>query len=159
MAVSDFQPVIGLEVHAQLLTQSKIFCGCSTQFGAPPNHHTCPVCLGMPGVLPVLNQKVVEFAVRAGVALGCAIRQTSIWSRKNYFYPDLPKGYQITQYDRPICEHGKLAIDVGGGEKEIRILRIPKGEDAGKRDHDRSPDRTLVALNPAGVRLLDTAGE
>src|SRR3954467_11158442 len=110
MPVSDFQPVIGLEVHAQLLTQSKIFCGCSAAFGAAPNHHTCPVCLGMPGVLPVLNQKVVEFAVKTGLALDCQIRPTSIWSRKNYFYPDLPKGYQITQYDKPICEHGKLSI-------------------------------------------------
>ncbi len=159
MAVSDFQPVIGLEVHAQLLTQSKIFCGCSTQFGAPPNHHTCPVCLGMPGVLPVLNQKVVEFAVRAGVALGCAIRQTSIWSRKNYFYPDLPKGYQITQYDRPICEHGKLTIDVGGEEKEIRILRIHMEEDAGKSVHDASAGQSLVDLNRAGVPLLEIVSE
>ena len=159
MAVSDFQPVIGLEVHAQLLTRSKIFCGCSTQFGAPPNHHTCPVCLGMPGVLPVLNQKVVEFAVRAGVALGCAIRKTSIWSRKNYFYPDLPKGYQITQYDRPICEHGKLTIDAAGGEKEIRILRIHMEEDAGKSIHDASAGQSLVDLNRAGVPLLEIVSE
>jgi aspartyl-tRNA(Asn)/glutamyl-tRNA(Gln) amidotransferase subunit B len=159
MAVSDFQPVIGLEVHAQLLTRSKIFCGCSTQFGAPPNHHTCPVCLGMPGVLPVLNQKVVEFAVRAGLALGCAIRKTSIWSRKNYFYPDLPKGYQITQYDRPICEHGKLTIDAAGGEKEIRILRIHMEEDAGKSVHDASVGESLVDLNRAGVPLLEIVSE
>ncbi|HEX9507805.1 MAG TPA: Asp-tRNA(Asn)/Glu-tRNA(Gln) amidotransferase subunit GatB [Myxococcales bacterium] len=159
MAVSDFQPVIGLEVHAQLLTRSKIFCGCSTQFGAPPNHHTCPVCLGMPGVLPVLNQKVVEFAVRAGVALGCAIRKTSVWSRKNYFYPDLPKGYQITQYDRPICEHGKLTIDAAGGEKEIRILRIHMEEDAGKSVHDASAGESLVDLNRAGVPLLEIVSE
>src|SRR5215813_1234277 len=136
MPASDYQPVIGLEVHAQLLTRSKIFCGCSTQFGAPPNHNTCPVCLGMPGVLPVLNQRVVQFAIRAGLALGCAIRKTSIWSRKNYFYPDLPKGYQITQYDLPICEGGRLAIEVGGGPREIRIRRIHMEEDAGKSVHD-----------------------
>ncbi|HVG59147.1 MAG TPA: Asp-tRNA(Asn)/Glu-tRNA(Gln) amidotransferase GatCAB subunit B, partial [Hyalangium sp.] len=108
MPLSDFQPVIGLEVHAQLLTKSKIFCGCSTEFGAEPNRNTCPVCLGMPGVLPVLNHRVVEFAVRTGLALGCTIKKTSVWSRKNYFYPDLPKGYQITQFDQPICEWGKL---------------------------------------------------
>src|SRR3954469_13658339 len=111
MGRSDFQPVIGLEVHAQLLTQTKIFCGCCTSFGAAPNAHTCPVCLGMPGVLPVLNAQVVEFAVRTGRALGCEIRRSSVFSRKNYFYPDLPKGYQISQYDLPICEHGKLTFE------------------------------------------------
>ncbi|MBM4379238.1 MAG: Asp-tRNA(Asn)/Glu-tRNA(Gln) amidotransferase GatCAB subunit B, partial [Deltaproteobacteria bacterium] len=111
MPVDDFQPVMGLEVHAQLLTQTKIFCGCSTSFGAAPNAHTCPVCLGMPGVLPVLNGKVVEYAVRAGLALGCTVNAQSEWSRKNYFYPDLPKGYQVTQFDRPICEHGQLTVD------------------------------------------------
>jgi aspartyl-tRNA(Asn)/glutamyl-tRNA(Gln) amidotransferase subunit B len=159
MSAGEFQPVIGLEVHAQLLTQSKIFCGCPTRFGAEPNHHTCPVCLGMPGVLPVLNRRVVEFAIRTGLALGCAIRQTSIWSRKNYFYPDLPKGYQITQYDRPICEFGKLKIDSPNGEKEIRIRRIHMEEDAGKSVHDPVAGRSLVDLNRAGVPLLEIVTE
>jgi len=159
MPASDYQPVIGLEVHAQLLTRSKIFCGCSTEFGAPPNHNTCPVCLGMPGVLPVLNRRVVEFAIRAGLALGCTIRKTSIWSRKNYFYPDLPKGYQITQYDQPICEGGKLAIEVRGEEREIRIRRIHMEEDAGKSVHDPSGGDSLVDLNRAGVPLLEIVSE
>ncbi len=159
MPVSDYQPVIGLEVHAQLLTRAKIFCGCSTEFGARPNHHTCPVCLGMPGVLPVLNQRVVEFAVRAGLALGCAIRKTSVWSRKNYFYPDLPKGYQITQYDQPICEGGKMTIEVDGAEREIRIRRIHMEEDAGKNVHDAAEGESLVDLNRAGVPLVEIVSE
>ncbi len=159
MPVSDFQPVIGLEVHAQLLTQSKIFCACSTKFGAPPNQNTCEICLGMPGVLPVLNRKVVELAVRAGVALGCAIRQRSIWSRKNYFYPDLPKGYQITQYDQPICEHGRLTIDAADGERDVRIRRIHMEEDAGKNVHDASASESLVDLNRAGVPLIEIVSE
>jgi aspartyl-tRNA(Asn)/glutamyl-tRNA(Gln) amidotransferase subunit B len=108
MAVSDFQVVIGLEVHAQLLTRSKIFCGCSTAFGGEPNTRTCPVCLGMPGVLPALNEKVVEAAVRTGLALGCTVKPRSVFARKNYFYPDLPKGYQISQYELPICEGGTV---------------------------------------------------
>jgi aspartyl-tRNA(Asn)/glutamyl-tRNA(Gln) amidotransferase subunit B len=157
--VSEYQPVIGLEVHAQLLTQTKIFCGCSTAFGAAPNHHTCPVCLGMPGVLPVLNEKVVEYAVRAGLALGCEIRRTSIWSRKNYFYPDLPKGYQITQYDKPICEHGRLALDAGGQPREVRIRRIHMEEDAGKSVHDTASGDSWVDLNRAGVPLLEIVSE
>ncbi|MFP2962887.1 Asp-tRNA(Asn)/Glu-tRNA(Gln) amidotransferase subunit GatB [Myxococcus sp. 1LA] len=159
MPVSDFQPVIGLEVHAQLLTQSKIFCGCSTAFGAEPNRNTCPVCLGMPGVLPVLNQRVAEFAVRTGLALECTIRPTSVWSRKNYFYPDLPKGYQITQYDQPICEHGRLVIDTPQGEKTIRILRIHMEEDAGKSVHDAGGGQSLVDLNRAGVPLLEIVSQ
>ena len=159
MPVNDFQPVIGLEVHAQLLTKTKIFCGCSTEFGNSPNHNTCPICLAMPGVLPVLNGKVVEFAVRTGLALGCEIKRTSIWSRKNYFYPDLPKGYQITQYDQPICEWGKLAIDTEGGEKEIRIRRIHMEEDAGKNIHDPSGGDSLVDLNRAGVPLMEIVSE
>ncbi|WIG95444.1 Asp-tRNA(Asn)/Glu-tRNA(Gln) amidotransferase subunit GatB [Myxococcus sp. SDU36] len=159
MPVSDFQPVIGLEVHAQLLTQSKIFCGCSTVFGAEPNRNTCPVCLGMPGVLPVLNQRVAEFAVRTGLALECTIRPTSVWSRKNYFYPDLPKGYQITQFDQPICEHGRLVIDTPRGEKAIRILRIHMEEDAGKSVHDAGGGQSLVDLNRAGVPLLEIVSE
>src|SRR5215813_11327057 len=159
MAASDYQPVIGLEVHAQLLTRAKIFCGCSTQFGSPPNHNTCPVCLGMPGVLPVLNKRVVEFAVRVGLALGCTVRKTSVWSRKNYFYPDLPKGYQITQYDQPICEGGKLTIDVDGTTKDIRIRRIHMEEDAGKSVHDAVGGESLVDLNRAGVPLLEIVSE
>ncbi len=159
MPVSDFQPVIGLEVHAQLLTQSKIFCGCSTAFGAEPNRNTCPVCLGMPGVLPVLNQRVVEFAVRTGLALECTVKKTSVWSRKNYFYPDLPKGYQITQYDQPICEHGRLVIDTPQGEKVIRVRRIHMEEDAGKNVHDAGGGQSLVDLNRAGVPLLEIVSE
>ncbi|MCP3138845.1 Asp-tRNA(Asn)/Glu-tRNA(Gln) amidotransferase subunit GatB [Pyxidicoccus xibeiensis] len=159
MPVSDFQPVIGLEVHAQLLTKSKIFCGCSTAFGAEPNRNTCPVCLGMPGVLPVLNQRVVEFAVRTGLALECTVKKTSIWSRKNYFYPDLPKGYQITQYDQPICEHGRLVIDTPQGEKVIRVRRIHMEEDAGKNVHDAGGGQSLVDLNRAGVPLLEIVSE
>ncbi len=159
MPVSDFQPVIGLEVHAQLLTKTKIFCGCSTAFGAEPNHNTCPVCLGMPGVLPVLNQKVVEYAIRTGLALGCTVKKTSVWSRKNYFYPDLPKGYQMTQFDLPICEWGKLVIDTPEGEKTIRIRRIHMEEDAGKNVHDAAVGESLVDLNRAGVPLLEIVSE
>ncbi|ATB36731.1 aspartyl/glutamyl-tRNA amidotransferase subunit B [Cystobacter fuscus] len=159
MSLSDFQPVIGLEVHAQLLTQTKIFCGCSTSFGAAPNHHTCPVCLGLPGVLPVLNTRVVEFAIRTGLALGCTVKKTSVWSRKNYFYPDLPKGYQITQFDQPICEWGQLSIDTPEGEKLIRVRRIHMEEDAGKSVHDASASESLVDLNRAGVPLLEIVSE
>ncbi len=150
-----WEPVLGLEVHAQLLTKSKIFCGCSTEFGALPNHHTCPVCLGMPGVLPVLNRQVVEFAIRTGLALGCAVRETSVWSRKNYFYPDLPKGYQISQYDLPICEHGGLALPSG---KRVRIRRIHMEEDAGKNLHGEA-EGSLVDFNRAGVPLLEIVSE
>ncbi|NTX04887.1 Asp-tRNA(Asn)/Glu-tRNA(Gln) amidotransferase subunit GatB [Myxococcus sp. CA040A] len=159
MPVSDFQPVIGLEVHAQLLTQSKIFCGCSTAFGAEPNRNTCPVCLGMPGVLPVLNERVVDFAIRTGLALECRVNAKSVWSRKNYFYPDLPKGYQITQYDLPICEYGKLLIDTPHGEKLIRVRRIHMEEDAGKSVHDAGGGQSLVDLNRAGVPLLEIVSE
>ncbi|HEY8206731.1 MAG TPA: Asp-tRNA(Asn)/Glu-tRNA(Gln) amidotransferase subunit GatB [Myxococcaceae bacterium] len=160
MSVSDFQPVIGLEVHAQLLTQSKIFCGCSTAFGAPPNHHTCPVCLGMPGVLPVLNEKVVEMAVRVGLALGCHVRPVSLFARKNYFYPDLPKGYQISQYDQPICGEGQLRIESPDGtERTVRIRRAHLEEDAGKSVHDPGGGESLVDLNRAGVPLLEIVSE
>ena len=159
MPLSDFQTVIGLEVHAQLLTSSKIFCACSTEFGAAPNHNTCPVCLGMPGVLPVLNARVVEYAIRTGLALGCTVKKTSVWSRKNYFYPDLPKGYQITQFDQPICEWGQLVIDTPEGEKTIRVRRIHMEEDAGKSVHDASASESLVDLNRAGVPLMEIVSE
>src|SRR6516165_5944073 len=159
MSVSDFQPVIGLEVHGQLLTRSKIFCRCSTEFGAPPNAHTCEVCLGMPGSLPVLNAQVVELAIRAGRAVGCRINPVSIWARKNYFYPDLPKGYQISQYDQPLCEHGELVIDTEAGPRTVRILRIHLEEDAGKNVHDAGGGESLVDLNRSGVPLIGIVSE
>jgi aspartyl-tRNA(Asn)/glutamyl-tRNA(Gln) amidotransferase subunit B len=154
--LQTWEPVIGLEVHAQLATDSKIFCGCTTAFGAEPNHHTCPVCLGHPGVLPVLNRKVVDHAIRLGLALGCEIRARSVWARKNYFYPDLPKGYQISQYELPICEHGTLAFEgAGGAAAEASIVRIHMEEDAGKSVHGGRPGRSAVDLNRAGVPLLE----
>jgi aspartyl-tRNA(Asn)/glutamyl-tRNA(Gln) amidotransferase subunit B len=157
---SDFQVVIGLEVHAQLLTRSKIFCGCSTEFGGEPNTHTCPVCLGMPGVLPALNAQVVEMAVRTGLALGSDVRPKSVFARKNYFYPDLPKGYQISQYELPICEGGAVDVVVDGVEKHVRLVRIHMVEDAGKNLHDVSADGgSGVDLNRAGVPLLEIVSE
>jgi aspartyl-tRNA(Asn)/glutamyl-tRNA(Gln) amidotransferase subunit B len=155
----NYEPVIGLEVHAHLLTESKIFCGCPTRFGAEPNSNTCPVCMGFPGVLPVLNKKVVEFAIRAGLATHCEITRTSRWARKNYFYPDLPKGYQISQYELPVCERGFLEIDAGGARKKIRLTRIHMEEDAGKNIHDVRGDYSLVDLNRAGVPLLEIVSE
>jgi aspartyl-tRNA(Asn)/glutamyl-tRNA(Gln) amidotransferase subunit B len=156
-----YEPVIGLEVHAQMLTESKIFCGCSTQFGREPNANTCPVCSGFPGVLPVLNQKVVEFAIKVGLATHCEIARSSVLARKNYFYPDLPKGYQISQYELPICAGGY--IDVGGNNQEaprrIRLTRIHMEEDAGKNIHDAHGDSSLVDLNRAGVPLLEIVSE
>jgi aspartyl-tRNA(Asn)/glutamyl-tRNA(Gln) amidotransferase subunit B len=154
--MTEYVPTIGLEVHAQLTTRTKIFCGCSTAFGAPPNTHTCPVCLGLPGSLPVLNRQVVEYAMRAGLALGCSIRETSIFARKNYFYPDLPKGYQISQYEAPLCEHGKVTLPSG---KTVRIRRIHMEEDAGKNIHAEDADESLVDLNRAGVPLVEIVSE
>ncbi len=157
MAVK-YEAVIGLEVHAQLLTETKIFCGCSTSFGNPPNTNVCPVCLGHPGTLPVLNKKVVEYSVMMGLATGCTINQSSVFARKNYFYPDLPKGYQISQFEKPICEHGTIAVNTSKGKKDIRILRIHMEEDAGKSIHDRGED-TLVDANRCGVPLIEIVTE
>jgi len=154
-----YESVIGLEVHAQLLTESKIFCGCSTRFGQPPNYNTCPVCMGFPGVLPVLNKRVVEFAIRAGLATNCNVARRSILARKNYFYPDLPKGYQISQYELPICTDGYVEIEVGNMLKQIRLTRIHMEEDAGKNVHDLRHDTSLVDLNRAGVPLLEIVSE
>ncbi|MBU4573531.1 MAG: Asp-tRNA(Asn)/Glu-tRNA(Gln) amidotransferase subunit GatB, partial [Desulfarculus sp.] len=156
----EYEAVMGLEVHAQLLTESKIFCGCSTKFGAPPNTHVCPVCLGMPGVLPVLNERVVEFTIRAGLATNCAVQPKSVWARKNYFYPDLPKDYQISQYELPICLDGWLYIQVEGQEKRrIGITRIHMEEDAGKLIHDPAQPVSYVDYNRTGVPLMELVSE
>jgi aspartyl-tRNA(Asn)/glutamyl-tRNA(Gln) amidotransferase subunit B len=161
-ALARYEPVIGLEVHVQLLTASKIFCSCSTRFGDPPNSNVCPVCLGLPGVLPVLNRKAVEFAVLAAMAINCRINQTSIFARKNYFYPDLPKGYQISQYDKPLAEHGWIQIAAGSGTKKIGITRLHLEEDAGKSLHEGFPDsqeKTVIDLNRSGVPLIEIVSE
>ena len=155
----EYESVIGLEVHAQLLTESKIFCGCSTRFGQAANHNTCPVCAGFPGVLPVLNKKVVEFALRAGLAMHCKIARHSCLARKNYFYPDLPKGYQISQYELPICTKGYIDITLDSTTKRVRLTRIHMEEDAGKSIHDVHNDSSLVDLNRAGVPLLEIVSE
>ncbi|MBW2557249.1 MAG: Asp-tRNA(Asn)/Glu-tRNA(Gln) amidotransferase subunit GatB [Deltaproteobacteria bacterium] len=155
----QYEPVIGLEVHAQLLTKTKIFCGCSTRFGEEPNSNTCPVCLGMPGVLPVLNKKVVEYAVKMAISTHCRINGTSTWARKNYFYPDLPKGYQITQFAHPIAEAGYIDIEIGGAKRRIGITRIHMEEDAGKSIHDDLSPFSYVDLNRAGVPLIEIVSE
>ncbi len=158
MTVS-YEPVIGLEVHAQLLTQSKMFCACGTSFGLPANTQTCPICLGMPGTLPVVNRKAVEMAIRTGLALNCTIQSTNRFARKNYFYPDLPKGYQISQYEEPICEHGWVEVSVGSSPKRIKIRRAHLEEDAGKNVHDAGAGGSRVDLNRAGTPLLEIVTE
>jgi aspartyl-tRNA(Asn)/glutamyl-tRNA(Gln) amidotransferase subunit B len=154
-----FEAVIGLEIHAQLKTKTKIFCSCSTAFGAPPNTHVCPVCLGMPGVLPVLNKKVVEFALRMALATGCSIAGESRFARKNYFYPDLPKGYQISQYELPLAEHGFVDVAVNGSVRRIGITRIHMEEDAGKLVHDPGRPVSRVDFNRTGVPLIEIVSE
>jgi aspartyl-tRNA(Asn)/glutamyl-tRNA(Gln) amidotransferase subunit B len=156
-----FEPVIGLEIHAQLATRTKIFCGCRTAFGAAPNTQVCPVCLGLPGALPVLNRQAVDYAIKAALALGCDVQPVSIFARKNYFYPDLPKGYQISQYERPLALGGGLDITAGGG-KHVGLTRIHMEEDAGKSLHEGFPDsdrRTYVDYNRSGVPLIEIVSE
>jgi aspartyl-tRNA(Asn)/glutamyl-tRNA(Gln) amidotransferase subunit B len=161
--LAKYQPVIGLEVHVQLLTESKAFCGCLNRYGGEPNTHVCPVCLGLPGALPVLNRKAVEYAVLAARAIGCEIRETSVFSRKNYFYPDSPKGYQISQFDKPIAEHGAIVVpDANGAPKRIGVTRLHLEEDAGKSVHDGFADsmsRTYIDLNRCGTPLVEIVSE
>ena len=159
MSREDYEVIIGLEVHAELSTKTKIFCSCPTAFGAAPNTHTCPICMAMPGTLPVLNEKVVEYAVKAGLATNCEISRNSKNDRKNYFYPDLPKSYQISQFDKPLCEHGYVEIEINGEKKKIRLTRIHIEEDAGKLNHDEFGGGSLVDLNRAGVPLIEIVSE
>jgi aspartyl-tRNA(Asn)/glutamyl-tRNA(Gln) amidotransferase subunit B len=162
LSTSTFEGVIGLEVHAHLLTKSKIFCGSSTAFGAEPNSHTCPTCMGLPGALPVLNRKVVDFAIKAGLAMNCDINRKSIFARKNYYYPDLPKGYQISQYEEPICTDGHVDLYSNGAKKRIRIKRIHMEEDAGKLVHEATIETSsysMVDFNRSSVPLLEIVSE
>jgi aspartyl-tRNA(Asn)/glutamyl-tRNA(Gln) amidotransferase subunit B len=154
-----YEAVIGLEVHAQMLTETKVFCGCSTKFGSGPNTQTCEICIGMPGVLPVLNKKALEFAIRTGLATNCTISSYSRFARKNYFYPDLPKGYQISQYEHPICELGFIDVVVDGETRRIGITRIHMEEDAGKNIHEGGGNYSFVDLNRAGVPLMEIVSE
>jgi aspartyl-tRNA(Asn)/glutamyl-tRNA(Gln) amidotransferase subunit B len=161
-AIAKYEPVIGLEVHVQLATRTKIFCGCATSFGAPPNTNVCPVCLGLPGALPVLSRQAVELGIQASLALHCTVNPKSIFARKNYFYPDLPKGYQISQYDQPLAEHGFVEIEVDGVKKRIGITRVHMEDDAGKSIHDGFKDSskyTYVDLNRSGTPLIEIVTE
>ena len=159
MSRENYEVIIGLEVHSELSTKTKIFCSCPTTFGAAPNTQTCPICMAMPGTLPVLNEKVVEYAVKAGLATNCEISRNSKNDRKNYFYPDLPKAYQISQYDQPLCEHGYVEIETKEGKKKIGLTRIHIEEDAGKLNHDEFAGGSLVDLNRAGVPLIEIVSE
>jgi aspartyl-tRNA(Asn)/glutamyl-tRNA(Gln) amidotransferase subunit B len=160
-SMMGYEMVVGLEVHVQLETATKIFCRCSTDFGAPPNNNTCPVCLALPGALPVLNEHAVDLAIRAALALGCRVQPTSVFARKNYFYPDLPKGYQISQFDQPLATGGRLRVGTrpDGSPIDIRITRVHMEEDAGKSIHDRFQGATAVDLNRAGVPLIEIVSE
>lgn len=155
----EYEVVVGLEVHAQLSTASKLFCSCSTRFGAQPNENVCAICSGMPGTLPVLNEKAVEYAARAGLALNCTINASSVFARKNYFYPDLPAGYQISQYEKPICEHGYLDITTETGPRHVGITRIHLENDAGKNIHSSADNSSYVDLNRAGMALIEIVSE